>query len=145
MAQSSIPDPVSKLSEGQLSQLLDAAKTAAAKAYAPYSKFTVGASILLKSGSIVSGCNVENASYSVTICAERVAACTAIADQQLDWKAIVIVSPSGVSPCGSCRQFLSEFAPDLPIYYGRLDSSLAQLTVTSLDILLPAQMRLEDL
>jgi cytidine deaminase len=125
-----------------LSKLLDEAKAAASRAYAPYSKFTVGAAIQLKSGEIVSGCNVENASYGVTICAERVAACTAVAAGNDQWHAIVIVSPSGVSPCGACRQFLAEFAPQLPIYFGSLTSNVEELKLRTLDELLPDQMSL---
>ncbi len=122
--------------------LLDAAKQAASRAYAPYSKFTVGAAILLQDGSMVAGCNVENASYGATICAERVAATTAVAAGHKDWKAIAIVSPTGVSPCGMCRQFMSEFAPQLPIYYGSLTTEVDELKFATLDQLLPDQMKL---
>ncbi len=142
MAERSLPNSVISPNPAELAELLKAAKLAATRAYAPYSKFTVGAAILLADGKIISGCNVENASFSVTLCAERVAASTAIAAQQADWRGIVIVSPTGVSPCGACRQFLSEFAPELPIYYGLLTDDVEQLIVTNLFELLPAQMRL---
>lgn len=130
------------LNDEEQKRLLDTAKQAAARAYAPYSKFTVGAAILMQDGSVVAGCNVENASYGATICAERVAATTAVAAGQKDWKAIAIVSPSGVSPCGMCRQFMSEFAPNLPIYYGSLTSEVHDLKFATLDQLLPDQMKL---
>ena len=104
-----------------LRQLVLAAQQAALKAYAPYSRFTVGCALLTKKGDIYTGCNIENASYSVTLCAERVAASQAIAKQDLDWDSLVIVSPLRVSACGVCRQFLHEFAPDLRIWNGFVD------------------------
>lgn len=130
------------ITPAQLDILLTAARDATKRSYAPYSKFTVGAALLLADGSVISGCNVENASYGVTLCAERVAASTAIAAGKHQWQAIVVVSPSGVSPCGACRQFMAEFAPDLPIYYGALDTPVSGLVATTLTDLLPAQMTL---
>ncbi len=85
------------------------------RAHAPYSQFQVGAALLTASGHRFAGCNVENASFSLTICAERVAASTAVASGQRDWIAIAIVSPGGVTPCGACRQYLAEFGQDLLI------------------------------
>lgn len=80
-------------------------------AYAPYSKFKVGAALLCEDGKIYKGCNIENASYPVTICAERVALSTAIADGNTKFKAIVITGGDDYcSPCGLCRQALAEFA-----------------------------------
>ena len=125
-----------------IAELFEAARSAAGQAYAPYSKFTVGAALRLTTGEIVSGCNVENASYSVTLCAERVAAAAAVSNGKKDWTEIVVVSPTGVSPCGACRQFMAEFAPELKVYYGRLDGSAEDLIATDLQTLLPAQMRL---
>ena len=83
------------------------------RAHAPYSNFQVGAALLSKTGEIFLGCNVENASYSLTICAERVAAGTAVASGQSQWVAIAIASRGAVTPCGACRQFLAEFGNDL--------------------------------
>lgn len=104
-----------------LHRLVVAAQQAARNAYAPYSHFTVGCALLSKSGTIYTGCNVENASYSVTLCAERVAAAQAVAKKDLAWDSLVVVSPQRVTACGVCRQFLHEFSPDLRIWNGFLD------------------------
>lgn len=94
--------------------LIEIAIQAMNKAYSPYSKFKVGAALLTESGKVYTGCNVENASYGATICAERVAAVSAVADGELCFKKIAIVSSSGeyTYPCGVCLQFLSEFMKD---------------------------------
>lgn len=92
--------------------LLEAAYKAAERAYAPYSKFKVGAALLTKSGKVFLGCNVENASFGATICAERVAATKAISSGDLDFECIAVVRADragALFPCGICRQFLSEF------------------------------------
>jgi len=99
--------------------LLDAAWKAWDRAYAPYSGFHVGAALLRSDGSIVPGCNVENAAYPVTQCAERTAVCAAVSlgMQVGELKALVVVTgaESLTPPCGACRQVLAEFAEDLPI------------------------------
>jgi cytidine deaminase len=85
------------------------------QAYAPHSHFYVGAALLSHDGEIVVGCNVENASYSLSLCAERVAAATAVARGHRSWRAIAVASVGGVTPCGACRQFLAEFGGDLSV------------------------------
>ncbi len=95
--------------------LVQAALDAQRNAYAPYSKFHVGAAILTNDGETFVGCNVENSSFGLTICAERVAATAAVANGSNKFEIIAIVSPGGVPPCGACRQFLAEFNPDIPI------------------------------
>lgn len=105
-----------------LMQLRLAATGAAQHAYAPYSNFRVGAALLLDNGSIVSGCNVENASFGLTICAERAAMVQAVAlfGSAVRLRAVVIanLNQTASSPCGACRQFLAEFAPpETPIYF----------------------------
>lgn len=87
------------------------------KAYAPYSKFFVGAALLTADGEIFDGANVENASYGLTICAERVAATNAVVSGKKIFKAIAIACGGGdyCRPCGACRQFLAEFSPDMEI------------------------------
>ncbi len=122
-------------------RLLAAARAAAQQAYAPYSQFSVGAALLLPDERILTGCNVENASFGLTICAERNAVTRSIAEGVRSWKALVVVSPTGVSPCGACRQFLNEFAPDLEIWFGHLDPQLAVHGPVPLHELLPSAMR----
>lgn len=107
--------------------------------FSPYSEFKVGAAIRLANGTISSGCNIENSSYSPSICAERTAACKAISDGHHDFKAIAVVAfqeKSFTTPCGVCRQFLSEFAhKDVPVYVAK--PSPHQVLVTSIGSLLP--------
>jgi cytidine deaminase len=97
--------------------LLAAAKAALAHAHAPYSGFRVGAALRTSDGRVHVGVNVENASFGLTLCAERVAAATAIAAGQRDFASLAIASSSGraTPPCGACRQFLFEFAPSLRV------------------------------
>jgi cytidine deaminase len=95
--------------------LIQAAFDAQQRAFCPYSDFPVGAALRTASGRIYQGVNVENASFGLTICAERVAASAAVAAGDRDFAEIVVVSRGGVSPCGACRQFLAEFNPSLPI------------------------------
>ena len=91
-------------------KLIAAAKIAQRRAHAPYSKFRVGAALLTKSGKVYTGVNVENASYGLTICAERVAITKAVSEGHRQFKAIAVVAPSAnLSPCGACRQVLAEF------------------------------------
>lgn len=96
-------------------ELIQSALDAQKRAYCVYSNFPVGAALLTASGRVYQGVNVENASYGLTICAERVAASAAVANGEKEFTAIAVVSRAGVSPCGACRQFLAEFAPNLPI------------------------------
>jgi cytidine deaminase len=98
-------------------ELVEKARTARDKAYAPYSKFPVGAALLTASDRVFTGCNVENLSFGLTICAERNAVFAAVANGERKFKKLVIVSDSKtpVSPCGACRQVLAEFGLDLEI------------------------------
>ena len=134
-----------KFDSSKLHELVRAAQNAALSAYNPYSKFSVGCALLTKRGSIYCGCNIENASYSVTICAERVAASQAILNRDMEWDSIVIVSPERVTPCGVCRQFLHEFAPNLRAWCGFLNSTPSSSDLIGpvlLHEMLPAAMTL---
>lgn len=102
-----------KPSEELAKRLMDAAKRAAKNAYVPYSNFPVGAAVLTDEGTIVTGCNVENASYPLTNCAERVAIGSAVAAGTRSIQAVAVFAPrvETVTPCGACRQVINEFKP----------------------------------
>src|SRR3954447_19528580 len=124
------------MNEAEQNELIESALDAQKRAYCIYSDFPVGAALRTASGRIYQGVNVENASFGLTICAERVAAGAAIAAGDRDFTAIAVVSRTGVSPCGACRQFLAEFNPNLPIIM--IDSlNPGQVHQDTLDRLLP--------
>ncbi|MGN0024463.1 MAG: cytidine deaminase [Candidatus Avelusimicrobium sp.] len=110
-------------------QLLDAAQRARENSYSPYSKFKVGAAVLTENGDIFSGTNIENASYGLTVCAERNAIFSAVGAGRRKLRALALVTQKLPeldfnSPCGACRQVMSEFlAPDAPIYMAVLDGT----------------------
>jgi len=122
-------------------RLIDAALAARASAHAPYSKFHVGAAVLTPAGEIFPGCNVENASYGLTICAERAAVCTAIAAGHKKINAVAVVTAGGHSPCGACRQVLSEFGPAMEVLLVDADNP-SNVQTTTLAELLPRQFTL---
>ena len=114
-------------------RLMAEARAAASRAYAPYSKFAVGAALLGASGKIYTGCNVENASYGLTICAERVAVFHAVSQGERQFVAMGLSVPGAGSPCGACRQVLHEFAPELKLFIGdEHGESVRQLFVREL-------------
>ena len=96
-------------------ELIRLAREAREQAYAPYSHFAVGAALLGASGRVYTGCNVENVSYGLTVCAERVAMFKAVSEGEREFEAIAVVTSSGVPPCGACRQVLREFGPGLEV------------------------------
>ena len=100
-------------------RLIAEAEQARQRAYAPYSRFTVGAALLTRAGRVVHGCNVENASYGLCMCAERTAALKAVSEGECEFLAVAVTAGKGevASPCGSCRQFLHEFAPRMQVYW----------------------------
>ncbi len=123
------------LSSDERTRLIDAARTMLDRAYAPYSKFHVGAAILTDSGNMYTGCNVENASYGVTNCAERTAIFSAVAAEGpgMKLKAVAVLNSATMrcSPCGACRQVIYEFGPKaLVIYQG--DGKLSEATAEQL-------------
>ncbi|RMF77440.1 MAG: cytidine deaminase [Chloroflexi bacterium] len=103
------------MNDNTIRELIDAAIAVSKLAYAPYSDYHVGAALLSSDGHIFTGCNVENASYPATICAERTALVKAVSEGQRRFSAIVVVTRNGGFPCGICRQMLYEFAPDLRV------------------------------
>ena len=111
--------------EKQRARLLRTARSAMKKAYAPYSHFRVGAALLTSSGKVFSGCNVENASYGMTNCAERTAIFSAVAQlgAKMEIRAVAVVNDHGVpcSPCGACRQVIYEFGPDAVVFFQGAD------------------------
>ena len=105
----------------QRALLLRAARKVMKHAHAPYSHFRVGAALITAKGEVFAGCNVENASYGMTNCAERTAVFTAVAQSgpRLDIRAVAVVNDQGVpcSPCGACRQVIYEFGPEAMVYF----------------------------
>lgn len=113
-------------------ELIEAAKNVREKAYAPYSNFRVGAAIRTKEGKIYTGCNVESASYGLTVCAERVAIWKAVSEGEQYFEEIAVVADTQelTPPCGVCRQIIWEFCGDVPVVFANLkgDSETVQMS-----------------
>ncbi len=124
------------MATNQRSQLVEAASAVRAHAHAPYSRFQVGAAVLTSTGDIFAGCNVENASYGLTICAERAAVGSAISAGHKSIVAVAVVTCGGHAPCGACRQVLAEFGPTMDVVMVDADEPSRVRTMT-LDKLLP--------
>ncbi len=133
-----------KTSKEEQDLLINTARLAKESAYAPYSRFRVGAAILTDEGEVFHGCNVENASYSLGVCAERNAVFQAVAKGRRSFRAIAITSddPSFLTPCGACRQVLAEFNPDLEVI---LTTAAGKRKVLSLKELFPTPPDLKKL
>jgi cytidine deaminase len=101
-----------KLSDDERHLLIDLANEARRRAYAPYSNYPVGAVLRTRSGKMFTGCNVENAAYPTSMCAERTAIFKAVSEGEKEFDVIAVVTPNGGTPCGSCRQVMSEFGLD---------------------------------
>ena len=115
-------------------KMIDMAADAMANSYSPYSRFKVGASIECADGSVYTGCNIENASLGATICAEATALASAVAAGRREFKRIAIIS-EGTSycfPCGTCRQLLHEFSPEMEVLSARADGRYVSYPLTAL-------------
>jgi len=128
-----------------ITTLIDEAKIAREKAYVPYSKFQVGAALLTEDGKVYHGCNIENAAYSMCNCAERTAIFSALAHGDRKFKALAVIADTDrpVSPCGACRQVISEMCPkDMKVTLTNLKGNTLEITVEEL---LPGAFSPEDL
>jgi cytidine deaminase len=123
-------------------ELAAAAAGARADAYVPYSGFGVGAAVRTVDGRIYTGANIENAAYGLTVCAERVAIWKAVSEGHRRLAALALVTETGSSPCGSCRQVMAEFARELPVLIADTDG---HAWLTSLAELLPLAFTAQDL
>ncbi len=131
-----------KLASATIRRLVASARQARANAYAPYSRFAVGAAVLTSDGCVFSGCNVENASFGLTICAERNAVAAAVASGQRPLAVAVVTEDGDVAPCGACRQVLAEFSPDMPVVLAPANGDTFALR--TLGELLPALFRFPE-
>jgi cytidine deaminase len=123
-------------------ELIARAAAARERAYAPYSHFQVGAALMSKSGRVYSGCNVENAAFGGSICAERTAIVKAVSEGEREFEAMAVVTENGVSPCGPCRQVMMEFAPDMAVIIADTRGNRKTTTVRNLlpDAFTPDQL-----
>lgn len=131
--------------EMNVEQLIEEAKRARERAYVPYSKFRVGAALLTEDGKVYRGCNIENAAYSVTNCAERTALFKAVSEGDTKFQMLAVIADTDrpCSPCGSCRQVISELCPkDMKVILTNLKGEIFETTVAEL---LPGAFSSEDL
>ncbi|MFZ4658644.1 MAG: cytidine deaminase [Caldilineaceae bacterium] len=122
--------------------LVQQAIAARQRAYAPYSRYLVGAALLTSDGTVLLGCNVENASYPATICAERVALTAAVAQGYRDFVAIAVATQNGGTPCGICRQVMAELAPAMTVL---IADAVGNFRTTTVPELLPGAFRGDSL
>lgn len=132
-----------QLSQEQRQELISKAREVRKHAYAPYSDYAVGSALLAESGAYYTGVNVENAAYPEGICAERASVFKAVASGERKFLAIAVVSENGGSPCGACRQVLSEFARDMVVILANAKGEV--VLETDLQALLPYSFGPEDL
>lgn len=130
-----------QLTADQIEALLSAASNARANAYAPYSRFAVGAAVLTERGTIFTGCNIENASYSATMCAERVAVFNALNAGHKSIKAVAVVAdvPGQIAPCGVCRQVIAQFGSNADVI---MANTKGQRDIQNMKDLLPFKFEL---
>lgn len=124
------------MDKSQMMNLFEKAKSASRNSYSPYSKFPVGAALLMEDGTVVTGANIENRSFGLSNCAERSAVFTALSAGYRTFKALAIATPKAdypVGPCGACRQVLTEFAPaDTPVCFGASEDTMVFTTLGEL-------------
>jgi cytidine deaminase len=132
-----------KLESCRPEALIHQAQEAFKRAYAPYSEYHVGAAVLTNSGDIYTGCNIENAVYPLTLCAERVAIFKAISEGAASIRALAVVTKNGGTPCGSCRQVMREFGDEDTLIY--IANTKGQFRTRRLDDLLPESFSAADL
>jgi cytidine deaminase len=128
-----------ELAKVMVDRLIEAARQAQAHAYAPYSGFPVGAAVLTADGRVFLGCNVENSSFGLTVCAERNAVAAALVAGVRPTAVAVVANGKAVAPCGACRQVLAEFDADMPVVLA--SATDGQRQVTSVGALLPGAFR----
>lgn len=122
---------MSNLSDEERTALIELANEARRRAYAPYSNYQVGAALRTKSGRLFTGCNIENAAYPTSICAERVAVFKAVSEGEREFEVIAVVTSNGGSPCGGCRQVLAEFGLDTLVLIADSQGQLVQETTVA--------------
>ena len=111
-----------------MKKLIDAARQAQKNSHSPYSKYKVGAAVLSNDDTIISGCNVESSSYSLTCCAERTALFSAVSKGYKKFKALSVITENGGTPCGACRQVIWELCGDIPIYIADENGKIEKTT-----------------
>ena len=122
---------MSNLSDEERRGLIELAIEARRRAYAPYSHYAVGAALRTKSGRLFTGCNVENAAYPTSMCAERVAVFKAVSEGEREFEVIAVATSNGGTPCGSCRQVLAEFGLDTLVLIADAHGRLVQETTVA--------------
>ncbi len=132
-----------QLTDVERQSLIDLANEARRRAYAPYSNYQVGAALRTRSGRILTGCNVENAAYPTSMCAERVAIFKAVSEGEMEFDVMAVVTPNGGSPCGGCRQVMAEFGLDMVVLIADGEGHLVQETTVA--GLLPGAFTPKDL
>ena len=122
------------MNDKQIEELIEAAKKAFEVAYCPYSKFCVGAAVMTKSGKIYTGCNIESASYGLTVCAERVAVWKAVSEGEREFVRVAVVADTEelTPPCGVCRQIIWEFCGDIPVTFSNLKGKTETVQMSEL-------------
>jgi cytidine deaminase len=134
---------MTELSDDEKRALIELANEARRRAYVPYSNYPVGAALRTRSGRIVTGCNIENAAYPESICAERVAIFKAISEGEREFDVIAVATPNGGSPCGACRQVMAEFGIDMLVIIA--DGKGRLILETTVEKLLPGAFTPGDL